>query len=80
MQITITDTAFYVIIGLLFIAFLPHIYLFTIFAMMSIADLIEYLSNLLNKHVFIKYIFPISILFLFYFTFMHTLRFEHYYI
>ena len=70
MQITITDDAVYIILGLFFIAFLPHMYLFFIFLIMSIEDLLNYLLKLLNKFVeftFI-YIFPVSITLLLYVT------------
>ncbi len=68
MQITITDDAFYIIMGLLFIAFLPHIHLFLIFTVMTIADLLEYMLKLLNKFIKItlEYIFPVAIIFLLY--------------
>ncbi len=68
MQITITDDAFYIIIGLLSIAFLPHIYLFLIFAIMTIAELLDFMAKLLNKFIEFTcvYIFPIAIIFLFY--------------
>ena len=77
MQITITDDAFYIIIGLLTIAFLPHIYLCLIFAIMTIADLLEYMAKLLNKFInlSIEYIFPIAIIFLFYSAIMNVICF-----
>lgn len=68
MKITITDDAIYIIMGLLFIAFLPHIHLFFIFTVMTIADLLEYMAKLLNKFIkiTIEYVFPVAIIFLFY--------------
>jgi hypothetical protein len=48
MQITITDDAVYIILGLFFIAFLPHMHLFLIFLVMSIEDLLNYLLKLIN--------------------------------
>jgi hypothetical protein len=77
MQITITNDAFYIIMGLLFIAFLPHIYLCLIFAIMTIADLLEYIAKLLNKFInlSIEYIFPIAIIFLFYLAIIHVIGF-----
>ena len=70
MQITITDDSVYIILGLFFIALLPHMYLFFIFLMMSIEDLLNYILKLLNKFVeftFI-YLFPVSITLLLYVT------------
>jgi hypothetical protein len=46
MQITITDDAVYIILGLFFIAFLPHMHLFLIFLVMSIEDLLNYLLHI----------------------------------
>lgn len=66
MQIKITDDAIYIIImGLLFIAFLPHIHLFIIFTVMTIADSLEYMSKLLSKFIkfTFEYIFPLAIIF-----------------
>ena len=72
MQITITDNAL-LIIGLLAIAFLPHIYLFLIFAMMCIADLIEYTAKLLYNlvNLLIDYVFPVAITSLLYLAILH---------
>jgi hypothetical protein len=74
MQIIITDDAFYIIIGLLAISFLPHIYLCLIFTIMTIVDILEYMAKLLNKFInlSIEYIFPISIIFLFYLVIIKT--------
>jgi hypothetical protein len=74
MQITITDDAFYIIIGLLSIAFLPHIYLFLIFAIMTIVEMLEYMAKLLSKLIEFTciYIFPIGIIFLFYLVIIKT--------
>jgi hypothetical protein len=68
MQITITDDVFYIIMGLLFIAFLPHIHLFLIFTAMNIADSFEYMAKLINKFIksSLDHLFPIFIIFLFY--------------
>jgi hypothetical protein len=77
MQIIITDDAFYIIIGLIAIAFLPHIYLCLIFAIMTIAELLEYMAKLLNKFInlSIEYIFPIAIIFLLYLVIIHVFGF-----
>lgn len=68
MQITIKDDAFYIIMGLLFIAFLPHMHLFFIFTVMAIADSLEYMAKLLNRFIAItlECIFPVAIIFLLY--------------
>lgn len=68
MIVTITDGAFYVATGLLTIAFFPHLYLFLIFAMMGIVELIESIKNLIHKFIklTIEYIFPLAIILLFY--------------
>ena len=77
MTITITDTdiAFYISIALFFITFLPHIYLFLIFAIMSVVELFEYLAKSMNKFIrfTLEYIFPISIIFLIYLAILKTL-------
>ena len=75
MIITNTDMAFNISIGLFFIAFLPHIYLFLIFAIMSVVELFEYLAKSINKFIkfTIQYIFPISIIFLIYLAILKTL-------
>ena len=77
MTITIanTDIAFNILIGLFFIAFLPHIYLFLIFAIMSIVELFEYLAKSIDMFIkfTLEYIFPISIIFLIYLAILKTL-------
>jgi hypothetical protein len=76
MTITITDRdiAFYISIGFFFITFLPHIYLFLIFALMSVVELFEYLAKSVNNFIkfTLKYIFPISIIFLIYLAILKT--------
>ncbi len=68
MIVTITDGAFYIGMGLLMIAFFPHLYLFLIFAMMGIVELIEYTKKIINKCIklTIEYIFPLAIILLLY--------------
>lgn len=68
MIVTITDGAFYFATGLLMIAFFPHLYLFLIFVMMGIVELIEYVKKLIHKFIklTIEYIFPLAIILLFY--------------
>lgn len=65
MQIKITDNAIYIIMGLLFITFLPHMHLLIIFTVMTIADSLEYMSKLLSKFIkfTFEYIFPLAIIF-----------------
>jgi len=74
MQITITDDAVYIILGLFFIAFLPHMHLFLIFLVMSIEDLFKYLLKLLNKFVefTVIYIFPVALILLMYLAIFKT--------
>jgi hypothetical protein len=60
MQITITDDAVYIILGLFFIAFLPHMHLFLIFLVMSIEDLLNYLEFT------VIYILPVALILLMY--------------
>jgi hypothetical protein len=75
MSITHTDIAFNISIGLFFIAFLPHIYLLLIFAIMSIVDLFEHLAKSINNFIkfTLEYIFPLSIIFLIYLAILKTL-------
>ena len=74
MNLIITDEAFYVIMGLLLITFLPHIHLFLIFAMMGVVDLFEYLAKSINNFIkfTLEYIFPLSIIFLIYLAILKT--------
>lgn len=74
MQITITDDAIYIILGLFLIAFLPHMHLFLIFLVMSIEDLLKYLLKLLNKFVefTVIYIFPVALILLMYLAIFKT--------
>ena len=50
MIVTITNDAFYIIIGLLIIYFFPHLYLLLIFVMMEIVELIEYINKIIHKY------------------------------
>jgi hypothetical protein len=59
-----------IVIGLLTIAFLPHIYLFAIFALTLIVDLIDYIAKYIIKIIKLisVHIFPFAIIFLFCFA------------
>jgi hypothetical protein len=69
MQITITDDALLIMMGLLLVVLFPYIYLFLIFTMMTLIELIEHLGKIIHKFVkiTIEYIFPVAIIFLLYF-------------
>ncbi len=77
MQITITDDALLIMMGLLLVVLFPYIYLFLIFMMMTLIELIEYLGKIIHKfvNITIEYIFPVSIIFLCYLAIMHTISF-----
>jgi hypothetical protein len=77
MQITITDDALLIMMGLLSITLFPYIYLFLIFTMMTLIELIEHLGKIIHKFVkiTIEYIFPIAIIFLFYLAIIHVIGF-----
>lgn len=71
MNIIITDSALCIIGGLLVIAFLPHIYLFLIFAIMGLVEFIEYVRN-----IAIKYIYPLALMALLYLTILYIFHLD----
>lgn len=75
MTIIHTDIAFNILIGLFIIAFLPHIYLLLIFAIINIVEFFEYIAKNINKFIkfTLEYIFPLSIIFLIYLAILKTL-------
>jgi hypothetical protein len=74
----IINEAFNIMTVLLMIAFFPHLYLFLLFAFMSLLELIEYIGKLIHRfiRITIEYIFPLAIVLLLYLAILRVLKLE----